>query len=225
MSEAKKHKEKTGQLKRVVRVGRPSLEDSERLADHIRQVGMAMFLERGYGNTTVDSIAAKARVAKATIYSRFVSKPALLEECIREFSIRKSPQNLPDEVMALPFSQRLNRLSDHILNLLIDPETIGLERLATAEAVRFPQVARIANRFGTDRAREVIRAFFEDAIERGDYPRSDTTILAGAYMDLMFGLLRRVAQGEVDRGDRDAIWGAMHRINAQLFSHHSSTQC
>jgi len=199
-------------------LGRPALGDAPRITEQVMRVGMKMFLDKGFANTTIDAIAARASISKATFYSRFKSKEALLEACIADFAVRRSPHRLDAESMALPFEERVNRLSDHILDMIVHPETIKLERLATAESYRFPQIAEIANRMGTDRAQEVIRAFLDDAVERGDLVPVDVTLLAQMVMDLHFGFLRRTTQGTTKIGDREAIWGQMHATTALLFA-------
>lgn len=204
-------------VRRRVLPGRPRLGEAEQITEHVMRVGMAMFLDKGFANSTIDAIALKARISKATFYSRFRSKEALLEACIADFGVRMSPQRPGKETMALPFEQRVDKLSDHILDLIVHPETIGLERLATAESYRFPQVARIANEMGTERALAVLRWFFDDAIKRGDLAPVDTTLLAQMYMDLLFGFLRRSTHGLVPITDREAIWGRMRESSAILF--------
>ncbi len=198
-------------------LGRPALGDSPRITNQVMRVGMKMFLDKGFANTTIDGIAARASISKATFYSRFKSKEALLEACIADFAVRRAPRRLDAESMALPFEERINRLSDHILDMMLAPETIKLERLATAESYRFPQIAHIANSMGTERGQEVIRWFLEDAVERRDLVPVDVPLLAQMVMDLHFGFLRRAMQGTTKTSDREAIWGQMHATNGLLF--------
>jgi AcrR family transcriptional regulator len=47
------------------------------------EAAVDLIAERGYSATTVDDIAARAGVAKGTVYYNFPSKPALFEELLR----------------------------------------------------------------------------------------------------------------------------------------------
>ena len=216
MKHSAKQAESASSTRRTLR-GRPPLGEAQRITEHVMRVGLAMFLDRGFAHTTIDAIAAKARISKATFYSRFSSKQALLEACLADFAVRKNPQHLSAETMQLPFEERLNRLTDHILDLILAEETIKLERLATAESYRFPQIARLANKDGTDRALAVVRAVLDDAVMRGDLLPCDTGLLSQMLMDLLFGFLRRSVQGLIPASERPGIWKQMHDTNALMF--------
>lgn len=199
------------------RAGRPAAGEGEKLTQHVLRVGMAMFLDRGFAATTIDAIVLKARISKATFYARFPSKTALLEAGIADLAARRAPVQMGEAVMSLAFGARVERFSDYLLDQIVDPETIKLERLATAESYRFPQVARMVQDMGAVRAQEVIRWFFDDAVARGDLRPMDTAVFARMYLDLLFGFLRRTVHGLARLDDREAIWGGMHATNALLF--------
>lgn len=199
-------------------VGRPKPGASEQLTAYIIEVAMTMFLQKGFANTTVDAIIAKCKTSKVTFYSRFRSKEDLLEACIGDFNRRAFPQRLDDSLMKLPLPERLILLGDHILGLLLHPETIAFERLAVAESYRFPQIASIGNEFGTKRAIAVIKDFFDDAIAREDIRPVDTILLSQLYMDILFGFLRRAVQGLGQKKKDESMMMTLKDINETLLS-------
>lgn len=60
-------------------------EQQARAARHaITTAALEVFLEAGYANTTIDDIAARADVARRTVYNHFESKGAILLACLDE---------------------------------------------------------------------------------------------------------------------------------------------
>ena len=66
------------------RGGRPSREDAERLRQTIIDVATTMFLSLGYGATSIDAIALKARISKRTFYHRFRDKAELFAAVVHD---------------------------------------------------------------------------------------------------------------------------------------------
>src|ERR1700756_475979 len=66
-----------------IRAGRPPKEQSEGLGDHVVAIADALFIEKGYGGTSMATVAARARVGEQTLYRRFPDKAALFREVIR----------------------------------------------------------------------------------------------------------------------------------------------
>jgi len=57
-------------------------EQSERTRLRIRTAAERLFLKHGYGGTSIDAIAAAARVSRPTVFNAFMSKANLLKEII-----------------------------------------------------------------------------------------------------------------------------------------------
>src|ERR1700704_1353334 len=59
------------------RGGRPSRKQAARLGERIVDAATHLFLAHGYGATSIEAVARRARVSKRTFYHRFPDKPAL----------------------------------------------------------------------------------------------------------------------------------------------------
>jgi AcrR family transcriptional regulator len=135
----------------------------EKILDAAGQV----FLERGFSGASVDEIAEVACAGKPTIYARFPGKQALFAAVVERLVRRNT--NL-DAISCLGGSveDRLQRLGAVILERVLTPETIGLIRVAMAEARRFPDLARSVSRVGRERPAEAVtRALAELAASGG----------------------------------------------------------
>src|SRR5262249_46285299 len=108
----------------------------------ILKTAAALFLERGYGGTSMDLIAAEARVARPTIYNQFDSKEALFRAI---FSALADEAMMPLAVAARKGASvraALLRLARSSVARALRPSRLALHRLVVAEAARFPELGR-----------------------------------------------------------------------------------
>jgi AcrR family transcriptional regulator len=100
-----------------------------------------VFAEKGFHGATMLDIATRARASKKTIYARFKDKSALFRALIA-WGIRQNlPETMPpddgDPVRALERHARI------VLSAMLRPESLGLFRIVSAEAARFPEIGRV----------------------------------------------------------------------------------
>lgn len=104
-----------------------------------------VFLRNGYRGTSMDEVAAKARVSKQTLYKHFESKESLFRSLITW--ALAGPSNEPagpriggDTPLALADS--LHAFARHLLGGVMQPRVLQLRRLVIGEANRFPELGR-----------------------------------------------------------------------------------
>lgn len=71
------------------RAGRPSREIAAQLGERILAVAETLFLEQGYGATTIEQIAGHIGATKRTIYVRFTDKAGLFLAVVKR--VRRAP--------------------------------------------------------------------------------------------------------------------------------------
>jgi TetR/AcrR family transcriptional repressor of mexJK operon len=122
--------------------GRPSRLESAQLSDRILDVATALFLGHGFGATSIEAVAKRAGISKRTFYHRFPDKAALFAAVVHRIIEQVRP---PPEVPLLQgttLEEILRRLAGLLLRAALAPQAIALQRLVTAESVRFPNLAR-----------------------------------------------------------------------------------
>lgn len=141
-------------VRAVVRCGRPPREHAGMVEERILDAAGRVFLERGFSGASVDEIAEAACAGKPTIYARFPSKEALFTAVIERL-VRKntSYETVPG---GASFQDRLQALAVVMLNRVLADETIGLIRVAVAEARRFPELASRVSRTARERQIEAV---------------------------------------------------------------------
>jgi TetR/AcrR family transcriptional regulator, mexJK operon transcriptional repressor len=113
----------------------------ERKAEEVLTSARALFLEKGFDGTSVDDIALRAHVSKATVYNNFPDKATVLTALLDRVATESAtilaavvaPLTEPGDVEA-----RLERTAIALARGVLRPEVLQLRRLAIAESVRFP---------------------------------------------------------------------------------------
>ncbi len=125
----------------------------------ILNAAQTLFLENGYGATSMDAVADEAGVSKRTVYSHFSSKEALFssimigmcsmmadlpsdgpDPCHDGQPVMGPQAFISDAQMEQHPSEVLFSLGRRLVNLLLSTEGIGLFRVVVAEAERFPKL-------------------------------------------------------------------------------------
>jgi AcrR family transcriptional regulator len=127
-----------------VRAGRPSKDQVEALGDHVVAVADALFIEKGYGATSMAMVAARARVGKQTLYRRFPDKAALFREVVRRRIDAMTVAQIDGAVSRDPLGE-LKTMGRAALDTVLDPEFVRLYRIIIAEALPFPELACAAS--------------------------------------------------------------------------------
>jgi TetR/AcrR family transcriptional repressor of mexJK operon len=147
-----------------------------------------VFGELGYERASVDLIATRAGVSKATVYNHFQDKRALfvasvVEECD---ALRAGLQRC----LAKPAGElepSLQRMGEQIMAVYLSPVVAGLFRHTIAEVARFPDIGRIVFERGRLQLQEAIAAYLARWHERGVLRIDDPAAAAVQFVALCQG--------------------------------------
>ena len=148
----------------VVRRGRPPRELAGKVDERILDAAAKVFLERGFNGASVDEIAEVACAGKPTIYARFANKETLFTAVIERL-VRRNTRYEGITCAGASIVERLEALAAIILGRVLAPETIGLIRVAIAEARRFPELATRVSRMGRERQAEAVSRLLAEFAE------------------------------------------------------------
>ena len=126
--------------------------------DAIVRAAAKLFLESGYGETSMDAIAAAAEVSKRTVYSYFPGKDALFEAVMTDVCESRSDMmtnELPDE----PAKDVLTSLGRGFLKVVASDSVITTFRIAASESARFPELGDTFFRAGPQRSIDNLAAY------------------------------------------------------------------
>ena len=117
-----------------------------------------LFLEAGYGATSMDSIAAEAGVSKRTVYSHFKNKENLFAAIMGDMCDLISGTNPNEPIPANEPEQVLKQLGLHIIESVMEPEALDVFRVVLAESPVFPELGKAFWKAGPD----VMKGFLVD---------------------------------------------------------------
>ena len=181
--------------------------------ERILEAAFAAFTKSGYATASTLEIATHARVSKRELYALVGNKQEMLIACIKERAKRLDvPANLPalrdGETLALV----LAGFGAKLVREISDPAVIGVFRLAIADAIQAPEVARALNSIGRQASRAALRKIMARAQAAGlleGTPAELAEQFGGLlWRDLLVSLLLGVAERpsprEIARRAREA---------------------
>jgi AcrR family transcriptional regulator len=188
--------------------GRPRSEDARKA---ILGAAADLLLEQGLTDVSMDAVAARAGVSKATIYRWWPTKETLALDALYQ------------EWAAVPAPRDTGSLRGDLISLLRPWARIAGQRpygrviaALVTEAQTDPEFARQYRTRFVEPRRDQARAIFRRAIERGEIPAGTKIEVA---LDLLYGpVYHRLLHGHAplnDRFVRDVIDTALNGIAAQ----------
>ncbi len=170
----------------------------------ILSAAFSAFVAAGYAETSTLEIASRAHVSKRELYAVVGNKQEMLVACIRERATRlQPPADLPEPYDRDTLERVLIAFGTQLLRETTDPIVVAVFRLAIAEAVRTPEVARALQSFGRQASRDALTAIMIQAQSRGllsGRPPELAEQFAGLlWGDVMISLLLRVADTPAPR--------------------------
>lgn len=175
--------------------GRPTRHEAAALGDKILDAATALFLSDGFGATSIEAVARKARISKRTFYHRFDDKASLYRAVVQRLLQRWLPQFEEAFETPGPLATVLERSARRMLSLALSPEALALRRLLLAEAERFPELVEIMIATGARRGIERIAAFLEDERRAGNVGINDCTFAATQFQEMVLAVPLRRARG------------------------------
>jgi TetR/AcrR family transcriptional regulator, mexJK operon transcriptional repressor len=183
-------------LKGVRKGGRPLREDGLKLRQQILGVATQLFLEQGYGSTSIEAVAAGAGVSKRTFYDRFDDKAALFAAVVHQIIENIRPPASVPLLAGANLTQILRRLAGLILQAALSSQAIALHRLVTGESSRFPELAyAVENSGGQAEATALIAGLLSRELPKIKLHLADQAFAAQQFIYMVVTVPQRRATG------------------------------
>ncbi len=132
--------------------------------------GLQEFAENGFAMTKLEDVAARAGIAKGTIYRYFDSKEALFEAAVKS---QVSPvfEGIESALALFPGSSEdlIRQIVPVVYNLMFSSDIHVLVRIIIAESGRFPAIAEFYHRETVSRGQRILRLIVERGVARGEF--------------------------------------------------------
>jgi len=141
----------------------------ERKRAAILAASMDLFLQNGFSKTSMDAIAACAKVTKQTVYAHFHNKDFLFAQIITELAKKHAP---PPDLLKdknISIEKRLYDIGLAFLNMVSSKEGIAATQLVIAEAYHHQKLAQHYYESGSRRILEILGQYLEAENKRGTF--------------------------------------------------------
>src|SRR5262245_11386741 len=158
--------------------------DAKRAA--ILRAGKQVFLRHGFGGTSMDAVAAHARVSKMTVYRHFGSKEDLFAGVITELCEQIVEEDLEDMLKREP-PEALRAFAGKMIAIVFAPDSVQLHRIVVAESRRFPRLGKYFYANGPEACIAMLAAYFKRNRRNPAFRIRDPRRAAEEFLELLRG--------------------------------------
>jgi TetR/AcrR family transcriptional regulator, mexJK operon transcriptional repressor len=179
------------------------------------------FLEKGYDGVSMDEVASRAGVAKQTVYARYSSKDALFLAVVE--SVQGKMLSAISAAASLPIHNRLQRIARELLDVVLDPSSLSLSRIALGASYRFPTLGHSIYGARIKELHATLAEIIEQAAKEGSLTVDDPKVAAEQFLALVRGELHlhclydpsfRPARAKIERQIKAGVDCFMARYGA-----------
>lgn len=168
------------------KAGRPRRGTAAERNDALIVTATKVFLRDGYGQASIDKVAAEAGVSTRTIYERFKNKADLLGAVVTRLVDRDlACMSSLDALDQLAPADALACMGRTIVRRLCEPEAAALFRIAAAESQRFPEVVAKMRANAQSRYESALAAYLRTQTARGTLALADAERAAVLFLQMV----------------------------------------
>ncbi len=210
----------------MIKCGRPAKGNEFLSRDRLLDTVLSLFLEYGYGNLRMETIAREAQVSMRTIYTQFGGKAglfgALIRRCSDQFVASLSEEENVEQALIAFAQQFLYRITR--------PDVVRIRAILIAESPHFPDLAIQFYEQGPQRTLKHLAQFFAHQQQTGHFTAFDPQFLAEQFISslrnerfhqLQLGLVPTPDEVEIRHCAEQAtqlfLYGCMQNRRSPLF--------
>ena len=166
------------------RGGRPAAKDAGDVDRRILDAAARLFRQLGFDATSCEQVVIQAGAGKASLYARYANKEALFAAVVHD-NVERTLAPAADLPLDLPLHARLQAVGRSILVHSLQPDVVALMRALLATAHRMPELARMADQIGRERAIQHVAASIVGNAA-GSENAARALLVANKFIELVF---------------------------------------
>jgi TetR/AcrR family transcriptional repressor of mexJK operon len=151
------------------------------------EAATAVFLEKGYANTTLDDIITRSGGSRQTLYSLFGGKLGLFEAILAERTSRIFAVFRAEDLLDRAPHEMLMEIGIQFLETILKPDALGTYKLLVAEGGQMKELVEKFWETGPGRVRALLAGYFEQQTLRGRLRVHDPAQAASQFLGMLAG--------------------------------------
>lgn len=161
----------------LARGAKPSRREARREA--IMQAATQLFVEKGYGATSLNDVVRLSGGSLSTLYDMFGNKAGLFQAIVTHRCEMMTGLFDHPDVHSRPVGEALTEHGTRLLSVLVADDTVAAMRTVIAEALQFPELAQVFYEAGPIQGRQRVAGYLAEQMRRGVL-RTDDPVEAAA---------------------------------------------
>jgi len=203
----------------MIKCGRPRKGEESLSRDRLLDTALKLFLEYGYGNLSLETIARDARVSMRTIYSQFGGKAGLFGAVIKRCSDPFVTVLSEDSALEGQPEEALSLFAKQFLHGITQPDAVRIRAILIGESLRFPDLATQFYEQGPQRTLTHLAQFFARQQQAGYFAAINPHVLADQFLSGLRGERFQKLQLGLEPTPDDVEIDAWARQSTSLFLH------
>ncbi len=175
----------------------------------IHEAAVALFLDKGFDNTSMDEVADQAGVSKQTVYSHFKSKEELFSACVKEkcasYQLTESFFEADRNV-----EEMLTEIALRFSDMLLSYEAVRVKRILCASCEQQPELSELFYHAGPQNMLDLMTDYLTQLAEDGALNIDNPSFAARQFLYMVQGekhmrTLLNVAGGPSEREHNDYV--------------------
>jgi AcrR family transcriptional regulator len=149
-------------------------------------VAETLFLQHGYGATTIEQVAGQIGATKRTVYVRFTDKAGLFHAVVKRVLDARRP-DLRTIGTDRSVDERLTDMAVQVLSYVLDPVVVRLFRVVATEAYRFPELNQMIEEQAARGVAWAVGQMLEEEVRLGRLVLDDPAFATRLLLSLVTG--------------------------------------
>ena len=154
----------------------------------ILETATERFLIDGYSSTSLEAVAAEAKVTKPTVYSHFKSKQGLFDAVIQECAAHRLQELASFLEPSGDPRNDLVQLGDLLMSRVLGKDSVRWDRLAAAESISHPEIGEAFYKAGPGAVLKRLAEYFDLQTKAGRLKVDDSLMAAEMFCGMLLTL-------------------------------------
>ncbi|MEY2944024.1 MAG: hypothetical protein RLY97_2038 [Pseudomonadota bacterium] len=180
-----------------IRAGRPTREQAVLRRAQLLDVALDHFLEKGFENSTIESIANAVNMTKRTVYALYDDKVALFRAAVlRAIENLAVTEKEMQSTLCDTMQETLVKIAHLRVDRVMTPMGLKLQRIINTESYRFPDIFIQSYQLGALPVIKFLSKYLKNNVKKENLALPDPSLAANVFISMVVsGPVRIIVSG------------------------------